>query len=61
MPSVRCGIEQDILRPPLDAAFEHGLERLVGGVAPLEGEIVAEQNEAVLRRFTEMRQKTRQR
>src|SRR6516165_1009519 len=30
--AVRGGVEDDILRPALDAAFEHGLQRFVGGV-----------------------------
>ena len=37
------------LGPALDAAFEHGLERLVGGVLAVEGQIVAEQDEALVR------------
>ncbi len=46
MPPVRGRVEQHIGGPALDAAFEHGLERFVGGVERLEGEVVAEQNEA---------------
>ena len=50
MPAVRGGVEQHVGGPALDAAFEHGLQRFVRGVERLEGEVVAEQNEAVLRR-----------
>ena len=45
MPAVGGGIEDDVLGPALDAAFQHGLERLVGGVVAVEGEIVAEHDE----------------
>ena len=44
-----------MLRAPLDAAFKHGLERLVGGVQRFEGEVVAEQDEALAFGLTEMR------
>src|SRR5262249_43742463 len=44
---VRRGIEYDVVRPPLDAAFEHGLERFVAGVFGFEGEVVAEHDETV--------------
>ena len=38
-----------IVGPALDAAFEHRLERLVGGVVAVERQIVAEHEEAVRR------------
>ena len=44
--AVGGGVEQDVVRPALDAAFEHRLQRLVGGVAAVEGEVVAEQQAA---------------
>ena len=44
---VRRGVEYDVVRPPLDAAFEHGLERFVAGVFGFEREVVAEHDEAV--------------
>ena len=50
MAAVRGGIEDDVVGPPLDAAFERRLQRLVRGVVGVEGEIVAEENEAVAAR-----------
>jgi hypothetical protein len=47
MAAVGGCIEEHVGRPSLDAAFEHGLQRLVGGVRRLEGEVVAEEDEAV--------------
>ena len=60
MAPVRRGVEDDVLRPALDAAFEHGLQRLVGGVFGLEGEVVAEHDEA-LPRMTQQAHQLRQR
>ena len=45
--AVGGGVEDDVLGAPLDAAFEHGLERLVARVVLVEGEVVAEHDEAV--------------
>ena len=47
MPAVRRGVEDDIGRTALDAAFERGLERFVGRVVVVEGQVVAKQDEAV--------------
>ena len=60
MPSVGGRVEQDVGGSAFDAAFEHGLQRLVGGVDRLEGEVVAEQNEAVAGRGAEMAEQARQ-
>ena len=49
MPSVGGRVEQYIGGPALDAAFKHGLKRFVRGVERLDGEVVAEQNEALAR------------
>ena len=46
MPPVRGGVEDDVVGTALDAAFEHRLERLVGGVVGVERQIVAEHDEA---------------
>ena len=46
MAAVGGGVEHDIVGPPLDAAFEHGLQRFVARVLLVEGQIVAEQQEA---------------
>ena len=54
MAAVRRGIEHHVLRPALDAAFEHRLQRLVGGVLAVEGEVVAEHDEAA-RRIADLR------
>ena len=48
MAAVRGGVEHHIVRPAFDPAFEHGLERLVGGVLAVEGKVVAEYDEAAL-------------
>src|SRR5262249_24471787 len=42
VPPIRGGIEDDVVGPSLDAAFEHRLERLIRSVLGIEGEIVAE-------------------
>src|SRR5882757_4685840 len=47
--TVGRGIEDHVVRPALDAALEHGLQRLVGRVLTVEGEVVAEYQEAALR------------
>ena len=47
MPAVRGGVEDDVVRPPLDAAFQRRLQRFVGCVAGVEGEVVAEEDEAL--------------
>jgi hypothetical protein len=60
MPPVRGRIKEDVGRPSFDAAFEHGFERLIGRVARLEGEIVAEQDEALPARRAQMAQEVRQ-
>src|ERR1700757_4614878 len=46
MPTVRGGIQDHIVRAALDAAFQHRLERFVGGVVAVEGKVVAEYDEA---------------
>ena len=46
MAAVRSGVENDIVGTALDAAFQHRLQRLVGGVVAVEGEVVAEHDEA---------------
>ncbi len=46
MAAVGGGVEQDIVRPALEPALQHGLERLVAGVAGIEAEVVAEQEAA---------------
>src|SRR5262249_8575172 len=43
---VRGGVEQDVLRPTLDAAVEHRLQRLVARILLVEREIVAEEEAA---------------
>ena len=43
--AVRGRVEEDVRRPPLDAAFERRLERLVGRVAGVERQVVAEDDE----------------
>ncbi len=54
MPPVRGGVKQHILRAPLDAAFEHGFQRLVIGVGRVEREIVAK-DEKAMRRVPQLR------
>ena len=46
--SVRSRVEQHVLRPPGETAVEHGLERLVGGIVVVEGQIIAEQQRVCL-------------
>ena len=46
--AVRGRVEQHVVGPALDAALEHRLQRLVGGVAEIEAEVVAEQQKAAL-------------
>ncbi len=53
MAAVRGGIEQHIAGPALDAAFQRRLQRFVAGVVLVEGKIVAEEQEAPLRRRAE--------
>ena len=60
MPAVRGGVEDDVVRPALDAALQRRLQRLVGGVAGVEGEVVAEEDEA-LRPVAQQRHQLRQR
>ena len=50
-----------MLGPAFDAAFEHRFERLVRGVARLEGQIVAKQDEAFALGLAEMSKQARQR
>ena len=59
MAAVGGGVEDDIVGPPLDAPFERRLQRLVGRVAAVEGEIVAKNDEAQ-RRFAHQRHQRRQ-
>ena len=47
VPAVRGRVEDHVVRPALDAALQHRLERLVGGVLGVEREVVAEHDEAV--------------
>ena len=60
MAPVRGGVKDHVLRPPLDAAFEHRLERFVRGVVGVEGKIVAE-HDKVLSRLAKERHQFRQR
>jgi hypothetical protein len=53
--AVRGGVEQHILRPALDPAIQHRLQRLVMLVVMAERQVVAEQQEPV-RRAAQMRQ-----
>ncbi len=59
MTPIRCRIEDDVPGPALDAPFEHGLQRLIGGVVGIEGEIVAEEDE-ILRPAPQQSQKVGQ-
>ncbi len=47
MTAVRCGVEDDVLGPPLHAALERGLQGFVGGVVVVEGQVVAKQDETM--------------
>src|SRR5260370_18508293 len=47
MPPVRRGVENDVVGPPLDAAFEHRLEGFIRSILRIEGKIVAEYQESV--------------
>ena len=47
MAPVGGGVEDDIIGTAFDAAFQHGLERLVGRVVAVERQVVAEHDEAV--------------
>src|SRR6056297_3440986 len=44
--TVRCGVEDHVVGPPLDPAIEHRLQGFVMLVVMAEGEIVAKQDEA---------------
>src|SRR5262249_60774477 len=61
MPPVRRRIEQHVGRPSFDAALKHGLQRFVGRVHRFEGKVVAEQDEAMLVRGTQVRKEMRKR
>src|ERR1700692_3079023 len=45
MPAVGGGVQDHIVGPALDAAFQHRLQRLVGGVVAVERQVVAEHDE----------------
>src|SRR6516225_11232164 len=45
MPPVGGGVKNDVVRATFNAAFKHGLERLIGGVVAVEGKIVAKHDE----------------
>src|SRR5215831_9094161 len=47
--AVRGGVEKDVWRPSLDAAFERGFQGFVAGVVAVEAEVVAEEEEAPLK------------
>ncbi len=49
-------IEQNVCRAPLDAAVENRLQRLVGGIVVIEGEIVAEDDHGHRRRLQDFHQ-----
>ncbi len=57
MATVRCGVEDDVVRPPLDAAFQDRFERFVGGVFGVERQIVAEHDKAMRRTACERHQR----
>ena len=59
MPPVRGRIQDHILGPAFDAAFEHGLERFVGRIIAVERQIVAEYEKAEFR-LPEQRHQRRQ-
>ena len=59
MAAIGGGVEDDVGRPSLDAAFERRLQRLVGRVAAVEREIVAKDDEA-MRRVAHQRHQRRQ-
>ena len=46
MAAVRSGIEDDVIGPAFDAAFQHRLQRFVGSVVAVERQIVAKHDEA---------------
>ena len=46
MTAVGGGVEDDVVGTSLDTAFERRLQRFVGGVAGVEGKIVAKEDEA---------------
>ena len=60
MAPIGRGIEDHILGPSFDAAFEHRFERFVGGVLRIEGEVVTKDDE-VLRRIAQNTHQLRQR
>jgi hypothetical protein len=45
--AVGGGVEDHVVRAALDAALQHRLQGLVGGVVRIEGQVVAEDDEAV--------------
>ncbi len=51
VPPVGRRVENDVRRAPFDAAFEHGLERLVARVVVIERKVVAEHDEPMPRRL----------
>jgi hypothetical protein len=53
---VRRRVEHDVLRPALDPAFQHGLQRFVAGVLGFEGQVIAEHDETVRRSAHERHQ-----
>ena len=46
VPAVAGGVEQDVVGATLDAAVEHGFQRLVVGILALEGKVVAKDQAA---------------
>lgn len=49
MPPVRCRVQHDILRPPLDSPVKNRLQALVMTVVLIKAQVVAEQQEPLLR------------
>ena len=56
VPPVRGGVEDDVVGTSLDTAFQHRLQRFVGGIVAVEGEVVAEHDEAEIRAAEEVHQ-----
>jgi hypothetical protein len=56
MPPVGGRIQDDVIGAPLDAALQHRLQRLVGGIITVERQVVAEHDETKIRTAQQIHQ-----
>src|SRR5207245_7704278 len=49
LPIFRGGVQDDVVGPAFDAAFQNRLQRLVGGIIAVERQVIAEHDEMKIR------------